>query len=474
MRLAPLALGLSAALLAGCGSSSSGGACDPNSPASCPSGRACEAVVGGAPACVPPLVIRGVVRELGSGAAVAGARVVALDQNRSPASAVAVTAADGSYTLEVPARRDGAGAPAAAAVTLRAEAAGYQTFPGGVRSALPLDLASAAYASAAGRWELAGTLTQLGLIALPADATRARIHGTVAVPPSRVGVLVVAEQGGTGRAAIADRNGSYVIFNLPVPASPTTYRVAAYAQGVQFTPVSVDLAPGGDGVANLALAAGTGPGLSGNLIYNNGVGPPTQVALAVASTFVPALDRGETPPGLVVRVTSGSNYDFSGVPDGSYRVLASFDVDGAVRDVSGGGNTSSPTVTVSGGVVQGAVPGFKLCGAVDLTSIDGQTGLGTAPVAVASATPAFVWQKQSTYASAAYYRTQVIDALGQVVWDQEQAAVAGTNQVTYAGPALASGMYYQLRITALDGLSSNPATVQLSQTEDLKGVFHLP
>ncbi|MBI5068340.1 MAG: carboxypeptidase regulatory-like domain-containing protein [Deltaproteobacteria bacterium] len=473
MRLERLAAPLLATLLWAC-SSSSHPTCDPASPTSCPAGRVCETVSGAPPACVPPLVIRGTVRDLASGAAVAGARVVALDQNRAPASAVATTAADGTYALEVPAARDGSGAPAAAGVTLRADADGYQSFPGGVRTALPIDLATAAYASGAGRWELSGSLTQVGLIALPADATRARIHGTVAVPPSRVGVLVVAEQGGVGRAVIADRNGGYVIFNLPVPADPTPYRVEAYAQGVQFAPVNVDLSPGGDGQANLAISGAAAIGFGGNLIYNNGVGPPTQVALAVASTYLASLDRGETPPGLVARVATGSTYAFQGVPDGTYRVLASFDVDGAVRDVSGGGNTDSPTVTVSGGAVQGAVPGFKLCGAVDLTSIDGQTSLGTAPVALTHAAPAFVWQRQSTYASAAYYRIQVIDALGQPTWEVEQAATAGTNQVTYAGPALAPGMYYQLRIQALDGASSDPLTVQLSQTEDLKGVFTLP
>lgn len=468
MRLERPTLAVLAALLAAC-SSSSRGPCQPADPASCPAGRVCETVTGGAPACLPPLVIRGEVRDLATGGPVAGARVVALDQNRAPASAVATSAADGSYTLEVPANRDAAGAPAAVAVTLRADADGYQGFPGGLRSALPVDLVGAAYVGAAGRWELAGALTALGLLALPPDATRARIHGTAQVPSSRVGVLVVAEQGGVGHAAIADRNGSYAIFNLPVPASPTRYQVAAYAQGVQFAPASVDLASGGDGRADLALSVATGASFSGNLIYNNGVGPPTQVALAVASTYLAALDRGETPPGLVARVTSGSSYGFTGVPDGSYRVLASFDVDDAVRDVSGGGNTDSPIVAVSGGVVQGAVPGFKLCGAVDLTSIDGQAVPGTAPVVLASATPAFVWQRQSTYSSADTYRVQVLDALGRLVWDHAQAAEPGANQVTYAGPALQPGMFYQLRIQALDATPE-----QLSQTEDLRGVFTLP
>jgi len=468
LRLERPSLALLAALLTAC-SSSSHGPCDPAAPASCPAGSVCEPVTGGAPACLPPLVLRGEVRDLVSAAPVAGARVVALDQNRAAASAVAIADAGGAYTLEVPARRDASGAPAAAAVTLRADAEGYQSFPGGLRSALPIDLAAAAFVSGAGRWELASSLTGLGLLSLPADPTRARIRGTAQVPASRVGVLVVAEQGGVGHAAIADRNGSYAIFNLPAPASPTRYQVAAYAQGAQFAPASVDLAAGGEGRADLALSGASSASFSGNLIYNNGVGPPTQVALAVASTYLAALDRGETPPGLVARVTSGSSYGFTGVPDGTYRVLASFDVDGAVRDVSGGGNTASPTVTVSGGAVQGAVPGFKLCGAVDLTSIDGQAVPGTAPVALTGATPTFVWQRQSTYSSADTYRVQVLDALGQAVWDHAQAAAPGTNQATYAGPALQPGMFYQLRIQALDATPE-----QLSQTEDLRGVFTLP
>ncbi|HEX9291067.1 MAG TPA: hypothetical protein VF904_16220, partial [Anaeromyxobacteraceae bacterium] len=104
-----------------------------------------------------------------------------------------------------------------------------------------------------------------------------------------------------------------------------------------------------------------------------------------------------------------------------------------------------------------------------LTTIDGVAvdGSGSA-VKLTSATPAFTWVKDSSYSSAASYTLDVFDAFGNDIFTAPKAA-GNSMTVTYAGAALTSGMYYQLRIRALDG-SGN----QLSQTEDLKGVFYLP
>jgi hypothetical protein len=166
---------------------------------------------------------------------------------------------------------------------------------------------------------------------------------------------------------------------------------------------------------------------------------------------------------------SASGYSFAGVPDGKYVVLAAFGLDADVRDVSGTGNTAAPEVTVQGGAVQGTPPGFKIIPAVDLLTIGGTavpapSGAAT-PVVVTTATPVFTWQKGSVDSSAATYRVLVFDAFGNPLWSHDLAA-AQSDTLTYAGPALQPGMTYQLRILALSG-----ASAQLSQTEDLAGVF---
>src|SRR5690606_7173171 len=98
-------------------------------------------------------------------------------------------------------------------ITLRVDAAGYQSFPGGVRQALPIDT-GAAVAEEGGGYRVESPLTEVGLIALGADAGTGVLAGHVETPTG-TGVLVVAESAGVGYSAIADRDGDYAIFNLP-------------------------------------------------------------------------------------------------------------------------------------------------------------------------------------------------------------------------------------------------------------------
>src|SRR5215510_5641964 len=108
--------------------------CDPIAQSGCDDGKVCEQVTGSeTPACFAPVELRGRVLDLATSAGVAGARVVAVDVNGTAASGVAISAADGSYTLQVPAQRGADGAPGAFPVTLRADAVDYQSFPGTIR-----------------------------------------------------------------------------------------------------------------------------------------------------------------------------------------------------------------------------------------------------------------------------------------------------------------------------------------------------
>ena len=459
-----------------CSGGASSSTCDAVAQTGCASGQVCETVAGGPSACFAAVLVRGTVADLATAASLNGARVVALDANRAPLSTVQVTAndgtTDGAYELKLTraARADTTGKPVQASITLRADKQAYQTFPSGLRTALPIDLSGATLDS--GSWVVSGPLTALKLSPVSGSGT-AFVHGTVAAPPSGAGTLIVAEPspGGagpqTGFTGVADDAGTYAIFNLD-PGKQ--YVVTAYTKGVNYVPVTTAaLVAGDNAVATLALGSGTGAALSGGLIFNNGASSSIHATLVVQSTYVPNLDRGETPPGLTV-ATDANGYTFSGVPDGKYIVLAPFGLTGDVRDVSGNGNTAAPQVTIQGGAVVGAPPSFKIIPAVDLLTIGG-TNVGATPVTVTTATPTFAWQKGNVDSSAATYRILVFDSFGNEAWSHDMAATA-TDSIPYAGAALQAGMTYQLRILAIKEAIPVPATyTQLSQTEDVAGVF---
>ena len=430
--------------------------CDPVAEDSCDDGLVCEEVEGGEPACFPPVALEGRVFDLETDDSIGAARVSALDPNGSPASSVAVSDPDGTYQLSIPATRDEEGEPVRADVTLRADASGYVSFPSGVRTALPIDL-SAASASDDG-WTIALPSTDLGLIEQPDGTGTASVRGTVELTQDGAGVLVVVEQGGEGTTAIADIDGSYVVFNLESGSADVT----AYARGASYehevaelddgTATEVDLARTGD-------ATGT---VSGNVqIVNAPGGSMTSVILVIESTFDDALARGEMPPGL--RAPSppadpnvSGDYSIAGVPAGQYVLLASFENDGLVRDPDTSiGGTQIQHIDVTSGESVSA-EGFKVTEALGLTSP------GSNAPEMVTAAPLLRWEDDSSEDA---YEVEVFDALGELVWSEEIDGVSGDEpSLLYGGP-LESGMYYQFRVTSIkDG-------VPISRTEDLRGVF---
>ena len=224
-RCAPLIViaTFTAGLAAACGGNNT---CDPIAQTGCDNGEVCENTTDGSSACYAPVELQGRVFDLADDSAIAGAHVVALDTSGAPVGNVATTADDGTYSLPVPSTRNPDGTPVAVTVTLRADAAGYQSFPGGVRQALPVDT-SAATRSGDG-YVVQTALTDVGMIAEPGGTGTGSIQGTVDVPDDHAGVLVVAEDGsGKGVGAIADRSGAYTIFNL----AAGDFTVTAYARG---------------------------------------------------------------------------------------------------------------------------------------------------------------------------------------------------------------------------------------------------
>lgn len=450
---------VSSLLMMGC--SSGGDACDPIAQTGCEDGFVCEEVVDGEPGCFMPVVVRGSVFDLVDGGGIEDATVVALDANRAPVSTVAVTDLAGNYEVRVAQQRDSEGNPAGEDVTLRADASGYQTFPSGVRQALPIDLSNPVESS--GLLVVETSATDVGLITLPSGAGSNEIFGTVEIPDSSTGVLVVAETSGStpqGFTAIADRNGTYRIFNVP----DGDFSVLGYAKGSSYAAETVAVSGGEEARVDLSLSGDATGSVTGSVqIVNPGDGDGTSYILVVESTFDEALARGETPPGLrapegTAFIDSGS-WIIEGVPAGSYKVLGAFENDRLVRDPDfGQGNTEIVRVDVAAGQTVEA-PSFKITGALDVISP------GSDEPEEVSGAPVFSWVDDS---GESRYLIEVFDTFGETIWsDADVPGSSGSNpEVPYEGPALQSGMFYQFRVTSFD-VNDRP----LSRTEDLRGVF---
>lgn len=445
----PFALASSAFWLAGCGSSSD--ETPPKEPCSveaqtgCDEGFVCETVQGSEPRCFEPVVIAGkVVSALDPDEPIAMAHVVARDPDGAAMGKVAITAEDGTYSLPVPAPRDQDGKPMSQHYTLRADASGWETFPSGLRIALPIDVR-----------EAAGTP-----LAVSNAATTIALYPLTDELGSITGVVKADRPGGTlvvaGKSSgIADASGAYTIFNVPAG----DYEVRGYAAGLQIVPAQASVEAGAltEDVDLLVSDAPLGR-VTGNIsIVDAPGGAKTSVLLAVEETFNEVLERGEVPRGLRAERVGG-NFSIDGVPDGNYVILAAFENDDLVRDPDTSiGNTATLHVTVKGATVEAG--NFKVTEALPVISP------GADAAEEVAGTPTFTWGDDSNEDQ---YVVEVFDNFGKKIWeDTNVPSVQGnkTVSVTYAGPALTPGAYYQFRATSMK------RGVPQSRTEDLRGVF---
>ncbi|WP_272458060.1 hypothetical protein [Polyangium jinanense] len=450
-------LSLATAALVGCGDDeppkNENKSCSVQAQSGCETGLVCEEVEGAEPACFAPVAFKGVVVNALDDKPVQGARIVARDANDAAVSPVAISGADGSYTLNVPAKRNAEGKPLAAKLTLRADASGYQTFPVAPRVALPIDVDTATGSPPV----VQNPSTDIALVPLPNASGLGSIAGTVVadtgVELAPAGALVVAG----GSTGIVDFKGNFVVYNVPANASVD---VKAYAAGLQITPKTVAVEAGKEtGNVELRITSAATAKVTGSVQVVNGNGfDTTSVVLALKDTFITEAARGEVPKGLRVGGVTGA-YEFSGVPDGDYVLLAAFENDGLVRDpdISIGG-TAILDVTIANGMSV-TKEGFKVTGSLETVSP------GKDAIEEVTGTPTFVWADDS---SEDMYEVRVFDAFGVLVWeDLAVPSVSGSDNVTveYKGDALTPGMIYQFRATSMkDG-------VPISQTEDLRGVF---
>jgi sarcosine oxidase gamma subunit len=398
-----------------------------------------------------PVMVQGHVFS-SSGAPIAGARVTALDVNDAPVSSTVTTDAEGAYELNASPARGGS-------IKLRAAASGYEAFPSGIRRSLPVNISGAAETKSA--FIFSGPASDIVLEPLENAGGLGSLSGNVELG----GALVVAEGPGVG-TAVSDIQGDYVVFNLPAG----TYTVRAYVAGSRFPSAAADVVAAQETKdVNLARSGDAAGSVSGSVnIVNAPGGSATSVVLVVASTFNEVTVRGEVPRGLRTPKTGSPNvngsFTISGVPDGTYKVLAAFENDGLVRDPDTNiAGTQIVEVTVSGNAT--TLPtSFKITGALDVVS----PGNGDVPTEI-SGTPTLVWADDS---SEDYYTVEVFDSFGNVVWSDPNVpgvSGSGTVSVVYGGPALEPGRTYQFR--AMSWRDATGGASPISTTEDLRGIM---
>ncbi|MGV3623435.1 MAG: hypothetical protein ACO1OB_21625 [Archangium sp.] len=435
--------------------------CVVDDPSTCPAEQTCERVNGrDTPLCFHPVVLRGHVYELGSGAAISGAQVLAVNADGAPVSPPFTSGSSGAFEFRVPTTRsDEKGTIVGHSVMLRAQAKNFVAFPSGARVSLPVSIADATREKEDQPWIFESPQTDVFLSAVDASARDlATVTGKVELVSPQPATLVALEGLG-GRTTLATPDGTFTFFNVPAGA----WRATAYARGLNYVPVDVVVGTADLPDVTLAKSSVATPSLSGSVQLVAGAnGAGTSVVLALESTFIEALGRGEVPPGLRAPEGGASPnvtgaWTIRGIPDGRYVVLAAFENDDNVRDPDPGiAGTEIQRLTVSNGQMSGATsPAFKVTSAVELES-PGRTGIDET-----SATPTFAWKK---YPNADAYVLTVFDGLGNLLWTHD-IADGNANSATYAGPALSAGNYFQWRIT---GMRKGAPT---SHSEELRGLF---
>jgi hypothetical protein len=483
-----------------------GEACDPeaepvpegepvpeDAPPVCAHGLACEPVDGDNDqyVCGTAVEIRGLVTDSMSGEPIEGALVAALDDTNAPVTDVVSTDSCGFYALPVSVRRTADGEFAETPKwTLSVSAQDYLPFPAGVRPALPIDLADAMPDPDPDEDEdgdetsgetyvddvIQNGATSVAMIRLPGDQTGgAIVSGAVTGGDADVavaGMLVVAEGTSSPRApyGIVDASGHYTLFN--VPDGEATIR--GYRRGIEVEPAVVMAS--GEAIEDVDLPVITADqdnlstiNGSANIVNAPG-GSVTSVVLVPVSVYNEVLERGPVPVGLRVPQpplapdVSGA-FGFEGVPSGTYKILVAFENDFLVRDPDEGiAGTQILEITVGSSEQIDLADSFKVTEALAVV------GPGRDAPEEVDAQPVFSWADDSSEDG---YDIVVYNALGDLVWETTIPGVSGVEQVDlpYEGPALEAGMYYQFRATSWRVTGGGGEQLNISRTEDLRGVF---
>jgi hypothetical protein len=453
-----------------------GDPCVPDDESPCVSGLVCEPQADAdTHICAGPIELRGMVIDALDQSPIEGARVLALDETSAPISDIAITDAEGRYSLPIAIARDSSGNPAGAfTLTLQGSAADYQLYPSGLQPAFPVSTADVMEVEDDPEDESDDNLsfienasTTIALIPLEGDdlggfTVSGRINSEEAG-----GTLVVAEGGAAAKHTVADVSGEFVLFNI----QPGDWSLNGYRGGLQILPATVPVVDADVEGVVLEVGEGGTATVNGSVnIVNPGDGNATSVVLIPSAVFIDVFEFGPVPFGLrapepgVAPNVSGA-WSIPGVPAGTYKVIASLENDFLVRDpdinIAG---TQIVEITVTGGETFDVPDSFKVTGALGVVSP------GRDQPEEVTGTPTFEFEDDS---SEDRYEIVVHDALGNEIWrDDQLPSVSGGGNVVvpYGGPALTDGMYYRFQgISWRDSGGGEPSPI--SRTEDLRGVF---
>ncbi len=230
-------------------------ACTPSDESPCAAGLICETRAGGsgeeAYICAGPVEIHGMVIDALDEAPIADARIIALDDTGAPVSDVAISDADGHYTLPIAVPRDSDGNPATAlTLTLSGTALDYQIYPSGLQPAFPVSTADVMEVEDDPDDDLDDHLsvienasTTVALLPLD-DPSGFTVSGRVASETDGTGGTLVVAEGSAGTYTIADRSGAFTLFNVATGSNT----IRGYRGGLQIVPETVDVSADVDGV----------------------------------------------------------------------------------------------------------------------------------------------------------------------------------------------------------------------------------
>lgn len=440
-----------------------GEACSDAATEQCDAALACEPRADSSErVCAHPLLVAGSLRDALTNQPVETALVYVMADTGTPI-AQAKTDSDGGYEtiVSVPREADGS-IPKDASWTISASAQGYQPFPYGVRTSVPVT--SNQIEAGDDHLFLSADNTDVELLPLDDVEDLALVRGELA--DSAAGALIVAETEAATPApfGLVGPKGDFTIFN--VPKAEVTLR--GYRKGVNIEPATLTV-DGDVTDVTLTLKETELGSVAGNInIVNAPGGSLSSVVLVPESVFDPISEKGPVPLGL--RVPNAPKapdvagaFEFADVSPGIYVVLAAFENDDLVRDPDTNiGGTALQTVEVGSASVE-VDESFKVTAALAVE------GPGADGVEEVSAPLTFMWADDS---SEDLYHFVLRSALGDVVWEvSDVPGVSGSDSVTleYGGPDLTPGMFYQFQATSMR--DSKDGLVPISRTEDLRGVF---
>jgi hypothetical protein len=319
----------------------------------------------------------GTITDAETNSPLANARIIVFDANtNAPAGITLTTGSDGKYSAEL--------LPGNYYVKIYRQ--GYENIPAREVSALPFSIV------------IGHDLDNSYKMFKSAITDGGFISGKLISGGNPVaGVLVVAANGANGFSSVTDKEGKYVIYNVPA----ASYTVKGWIAGYNSSEATTTVTAGAETAnVDLALTQGANGQVTGQISFLATGSVEIDVALTHPATK-------ETIPGLS-KITSGGNYTISHVPDGKYLARATYANDTKVMDPDWIIKNGEPFVTVTGASI---TRNFSVTGAVELANPTNISST-TEPVAT-SATPTFSWL---AYASTDDYVIEVMNANGKVIW----------------------------------------------------------